>query len=317
MAYESYPNTGHNNRAVTMPELEQLAGARLSGLIGFTGTTPVYADSSGRQVKIRSGVRALIRGMIWRNISETVVDNTQIVANATSNPRIDLLVLRMNRAAGAAFSITPVVITGTAAATPIVPSAVRQDTVDGTGVWDIPLAEIKVAAGATTIAAADVTNRAWWISGSGYVGFSLGRPPVEAGVVFTEQNTGIHWIGTTSGTYMRLASNSGVIEVPAPSGWSGSTKVVRAGDLVVASVAVKRTGSNIANTVVATVATLGAAYRPAAEWQGVYHCTGPDHSSNLRITTAGVITADPTYQGGGIDSGSFVFGNITWLAATA
>lgn len=313
MAYESYPRVGHNGRAVTSAEFEKIAAPLgLSGLVDYTGTMPILADSSGRQVKLRSGVAASIRGSRFNNTSETIIT---IGANASGNPRIDLVVLRLSRSD---WSITPVVTAGVAAPSPVAPSAVR-NTIDGAGgYWDIPLAEVAVANGATTIAAGDVTHRAWWISGSGYVSPTSGKPPVEPGVGWFDTTTSTHWIGTTTGAYLRVASNSGVTSVAPPSGWSGQTYVARENGLVVCSLSVRRTGGNINEDTAVTIATVAEQFRPPVQWFDTYQVTGPDHSSSLRINTDGTIVLDQTFATGqGINTNAFVFGGACWPAATA
>lgn len=121
------------------------------------GTTPhttefqVYADSSGRQVKVRLG-RALLYGHPgWTTAEKTLALDT---ADAT-NPRIDLVVLRLDRVANKVILAAK---TGTPAATPAAPGLTQTDL----GVFEIPLGEVDVAAGATTIAAAAVRDRRQW-----------------------------------------------------------------------------------------------------------------------------------------------------------
>lgn len=313
MAYESFPNTGHNNRAVTPAEFEQIAvPLGLSGLINYSGSNPVVADSSGMQVKLQAGVQASIRGSKFNNLTETVI---AIGANASGNPRIDLVVLRLNRSN---YQITPVVIAGVAAASPIAPSAVRQNTTDGTGLWDIPLCEVLVANGAATIAAGNLTHRAWWILGGGYVSQTGGRPPAEPGVTWLEANTGIQWIGTTTGTYRRVASSTGVVTIPAPAGWSGGLNFVRLADTVHMSAAVQRTGGTLANTVSPVLATITEEYRPPVNWYGVYHCSFPDHSSHVQVRPDdGQVVFLGTANGDEITNGATLYTSMTWPAATA
>jgi hypothetical protein len=312
VAYESFPNIGHNNRAVSSAEYEQLSvPLGLSGLLNYAAVHPIIADSSGRHVKLVAGVAALIRGHRFNNLTETIIP---IAANAAGQPRIDLVVLRLNRAT---YEIAPFVIQGNAAAAPIAPTAVRQNTLDGTGFWDIPLVEVRVANGATTIANADITHRAWWITGTGYVSTTDGRPPAEPGVAWFETNSNTEWIGMASGQYRRMAYSTGVITVTPPAGWSGQLRFARNVDTVFMTISIRRTGGNVANTSNMTVATITPFYRPPAQWDGVYHCSFPDHSSNIWINTDGTVVIAGTQNADGIPTNAYVFGSVTWPAAAA
>lgn len=310
MAYESFPNVPHNNRAVSSAEYEQLAvPLGLSGLVDYNAVHPIVADSSGRHVKLIAGVKALIRGHRFNNLTETIVT---IAANGAGQPRIDLVVLRLNRAT---YEITPYVIQGNAAAAPIAPTAVRQNTLDGTGVWDIPLVEVRVANGATTIANGDITHRAWWISGSGYVSTTAGRPPAEPGVAWFETNSNSEWIGMNSGQYRRMSYGTGVVTVTPPSGWSGQLRFVRNTDSVFMTISIRRTGGNVANTSNMTIANITEHYRPPAQWDGVYHCSFPDHSSNIWINTDGAVILAGTQNADGIPTNAYCFGSVSWPAS--
>lgn len=318
MAYESFPNSAHNGRAITLAEYEQLsAPLGLSGLYNYQSVYPVIGDSSGRQVKIRAGTSAIIRGCRFNNPTETIVP---IPANASGNPRIDMVVLRMDREASAPnqFAINPVVIQGTAAASPVAPNWLRNETADGTGKWDIPLAQVAVANGATTITAANVTNRAWWVSGSGYVGVTGAAPPVLPGVLWFDMAAGIHYIGTITGTWRRVASDTGWVTMTAPSGWTSNPFMFsRIGDLVVMTARILRTGATLPNTVSPVMGTLGGWSRPAQAVYGTYHCSYPDHSSHVAIGADGTITFSGTGNGDAIGSGSTLYANMMWPAATA
>lgn len=159
MAQYSRP-TPDNGRVVTDDDFENLnLGYSVDGLIGATSDTfPIYADSTGRQVKIRINKLALVRGYLWG--SDTSAD--EIVAattNTSGNPRIDRLVLQLSRTTR---NVRTALKTGTPAATPTVPALTQNAT--GSGVWEFPLARWQVAAGYTTIAASDIVPEAWYLS---------------------------------------------------------------------------------------------------------------------------------------------------------
>jgi hypothetical protein len=287
VTYESYPNSAHNSRAITLGEHENLAAPLgLSGLTTFgAGILPLYADSTGRQVKLRAGVSALLRGTRFNNTSETTI---AIGANSSGNTRIDLVVLRLDRST---YVVTPTVIAGTASATPVAPSPVRNEQGGSPDYFDQPLAEVTVLDGATTITATQVKSRAWWISGSGYVGYSTAQPPVVAGVVWRESDTGFAYIGSTGGTWQRVYDYSGQVDLPARSGWSAQDfNFTRDGQLITMTMAVEKTGSTLSASSSAVVGQVSGRFLPARKWLAPYVVTGTYHSSFLTIGTTGLIT---------------------------
>lgn len=184
MAYQSWPNTPHNSRAVTLYEHEQLASGGLSdGLTGYGSAAAVFADSTGLQVKIPQGVTAWLRGTAFETTSLTTV---AVGANSSGSTRVDLLVLRLSRPS---YVIDPVVIAGTPGAA--APQPVRDDNFDGSGNWDLPIAEITVTNGATSITAVQVKLRGWYLSPDGVILCTdTTRPPSFTGRTIRETNTG-------------------------------------------------------------------------------------------------------------------------------
>lgn len=104
-------------------------------------------DSSGMNIKVKTG-QALVRGHFYDNSAQETV--TIATANV-SNPRIDVVVLRLNPTAN---TITLTVITGTAAASPTAPSITQTDS----GLYDLRIASVYVPAAATTISPSNVTD---------------------------------------------------------------------------------------------------------------------------------------------------------------
>lgn len=201
MAQFSRP-TPDNGRVVTDDEYEKLASSYANdGLIGLASDTfPVYADSTGRQVKIRTSKLAQVRGYLWG--SDTSSD--EIVATTTNTSgffRIDRLVLQLDRSTR---NVRTFLKTGTASASPSAP-ALTQNT--GTsGVWEMPLARWVVASGYTTIAAGDIIPEGWFLSPNGGVAFnsthqypfgSAIRPGLlgfEADTLFSYRYNGTKWL---------------------------------------------------------------------------------------------------------------------------
>lgn len=121
------------------------------GILGIPSDTPmVYADSTGRQVKIRSGRTALVRGHGWA--SDPTTDLTKAIsANSSGSTRTDLVVLGLDRTT---WAVSCYIKAGTPGAG-VPPALTRQTT--SPGVWEIPLAAVAVPNGASTTNATDVT----------------------------------------------------------------------------------------------------------------------------------------------------------------
>jgi hypothetical protein len=106
-----------------------------------------FADSSGMNVKIRDG-QALVRGHYY----DSTAQETLTIANADlSNPRIDVVVLRLDPSAN---SIVLAVVAGTPASSPTAPALTQ--TVGA--VYEFPLAEVRVNAAVATIAPENITD---------------------------------------------------------------------------------------------------------------------------------------------------------------
>jgi hypothetical protein len=106
-----------------------------------------FADSSGMQVKVRSG-QALIRGHYYQNSAEATLS---VTASDPTNPRIDNVVLELDPSAN---SVVLKVVAGTPASSPTAPTVVQTDG----GIYQLKLAEVLVGAGVTGIASGDVTD---------------------------------------------------------------------------------------------------------------------------------------------------------------
>jgi len=114
--------------------------------LSITTELDVFADSSGMLVKVRAGV-AFVQGFVGRLDSQQSLDIA--TADGTYN-RIDLVVARLNRTDQ---KVQIAVVTGTPAATPSAP-----DLTQNSVTWEIPLAEVLVDNGVSTIAAIKVSR---------------------------------------------------------------------------------------------------------------------------------------------------------------
>lgn len=105
-------------------------------------TSPV-----SNQIEVSSG-SALVQGKYYRNTAALAFT---ISANVSGNPRIDLVVLRVDYAAQ---TVRPAVKEGTPAGVPTIPALTQ---VVGT-TWEVPLAYIAVANGFATLSQSDITD---------------------------------------------------------------------------------------------------------------------------------------------------------------
>lgn len=137
-----------NSPILSLDEWSEIAGNWLgTGVIkSFLNELQVYADSSGMQVKIRTG-SANIKGVYFKSDAiETLSINT---ADGT-NPRIDRVIVRLDIVAETAdFAI----LQGVPSTTPVAPALTQNSSR-----WEISLALVTVAANVVTIASGNVTD---------------------------------------------------------------------------------------------------------------------------------------------------------------
>lgn len=193
MPEASYPYTG--GQGVTDAVYEQLmAEVTGNGRIGLrnagqTLNVPiVYADSSGRQAKIRANASYLIRGFRWDSNEGQV---RSLDANTSGNPRLDLFVLRLDRSN---FTVRVEVLKGVPAATPTIPAVTQQ--LGLTGRYEIPLGAVRVNNNASNIISSDVTSMETWHAMPNQIGHSSQRPSqVDPGSLWSEYDTGRTFAG--------------------------------------------------------------------------------------------------------------------------
>ena len=128
-----------------------------NGVFATPSTCMKVNAKSGMTVTVNAGF-GFINAKYIQNTSD--YDITLDTAD-TTNPRIDRVVIGLNTANRA---ITIYVLKGTAAATPEAPALTRTSTI-----YELCLAEITVAANATEITQADITDRRGYTSLCGYV----------------------------------------------------------------------------------------------------------------------------------------------------
>jgi hypothetical protein len=137
-------NSVNGDRKYDMEQFATYFKQFLSNGIYHTNNVPALRVShvSGLQTKLEPG-SAYIEGYMYRNTEDIIF--THEAADPT-NPRIDRIVLRLDRSVNARY-IKAFVKKGTPATNPQPPSLQRDDIV-----YEISLAQVRINAGATTIA---------------------------------------------------------------------------------------------------------------------------------------------------------------------
>ena len=114
---------------------------------GLLNSLECYADSSGMQVKVKSG-GAWVDGFYYGSDAEQILS---IATAHASYGRIDRVVVRLDVVNN---TVSVAVVTGTPSGSPAVPAL----TQIATGIWETPIAKVTVDAGVVSIAAAKVTD---------------------------------------------------------------------------------------------------------------------------------------------------------------
>lgn len=158
MTQESYPfdangaaGTG-GTAQVLEGEWQRMARAWLTtgvvlGTADEAGALLVTANGGALQVSLAAGL-ANVESFTYRNDAALVLP---IGAADATNPRLDTVVVRLDRAANNAQAF---VKQGVAAASPVPPALTQTDLL-----WEMPLAEVRVNAGVGVITAAMVADR--------------------------------------------------------------------------------------------------------------------------------------------------------------
>lgn len=223
------------------------------GPIRDTGTPPVHSlfvqptTPASAAVEILAGA-ALVDGTFYLN--DAAVQLT-IAANASGNPRIDIIVLQKNFATQ---TIRLAVHQGTPAASPVPPSLTQVAGVT----WEVPLAHIAVANGFASILLADISPRHDWVNPADSVYLEVlndSGGDLETGDV-------VVWDSATPGA----VTTTTTINHPFPAGvWVGYTPNGEYGRVLNQGIGlVKMTGAASAGSAIQTSATLGQARSPGS-----------------------------------------------------
>jgi hypothetical protein len=312
VAETSFPTAGGG--AVTDANYEVLmASATGDGLIGRPSFSAlIYGDSSGRQVKVRGSRGAIVRGFRWQTDSGGLT--VPIAANASGQSRIDTVVLRLNRSN---YTVRVAVLQGTPSATPVAPSPLYQDP--PSQYFDMPLAQVTVANGATIISAGNVSETTWYLAEPMLITKSSFSPPSVMGRMMWQYDQNALWVADSSGGYDNVQRDSGWISITPSSGWGANTglKMRRKGDVMFVSVSLIRTGGGVGastDSVIGTISTTS--YRPeSVSATGVFYCSSPDHAGNIYILPSnGQIVLNAT-NSLGINNGAYIYASLTFPVA--
>lgn len=210
MASTSWPNDT-NDRQVSQVQYEGLvSGYTLDGFTGWTSSAPApcYADGTGGLVaKMRAGSTAQVRGHGYA-VGDTDIPVT-IAANSSGSTRIDRIVLQLDRSGTGKWNVTETVIQGTAGSGQ--PPALTQD-VNASGKYQVLVARVNVASGATAISASDVFFEGQWVSPSGILICTRNSRPLSVlpGVQMLETDTNRVFVGTAN-AWKPIIEDSGEI----------------------------------------------------------------------------------------------------------
>lgn len=219
----SYPYAGGGG--VTDARYERLmADVVGSGRLAYRPTSTtlsqslVYADSTGRQVKVRASQAALVRGFKWESDASGLIQ--PIDANTSGQTRIDLAVLRLDRAT---FTVGFRIVKGSPAASPVAPAATQ--TIASDGVWELPIATIRVTSSSTSglpsIALTDVTPLDYFLAPPAVVGHSTRKPPADYGAIWHQYDTNRSYIGWGGTAFNLFSEDDPLVRVTAiAAGWT-------------------------------------------------------------------------------------------------
>lgn len=217
MAQSSWPDPS-GGRSVNDIQYEELVAAYApDGLVPRPdGADLCYGDSSGMKVNFRTNSLVLVRGHMWS--SGPSVISVDISPNAAGQTRYDLVVIRLNR--DDQYQATAEVRPGTPGAG--LPSYTRTNASDG--VWEMPVAQVAVAPGASTIGGSDVTTVGWYVNRGGDIQCtSTTRPPHQAGLHIWETDTKRAYVSNGTSWILDL-EDTGWVTIPfSGSNWTAES----------------------------------------------------------------------------------------------
>lgn len=209
--------------------------ARRWGLDGVIADDTVGSDlkvtASGTNTVLVAPGEAFVNGFYYSLTGGNLSVN--VTSNATGgSARVDLVVLRLDPSAD---SIHPVYKTGGTSAPAL--------TQDPAGIWEIPIAQCTVLAGATVVQTAAAIDTRWFIGKGVAIGLAgQRRPPtkgqllVEGKNIYLGNGTSWDWLAVAGGTGVSsgisvaggFVTNTSVVKCQIMNGWafwSGTLKL--------------------------------------------------------------------------------------------
>ena len=302
------PNHGTPARSVTDAEYPHLAPWASDGVFPSSSDV-VYANSSGMQVHVRAGKYAIVRGHAWTSGGSEY--NLTVAANSSGSTRVDTVVLRLDRST---WDVTAVVRQGTPGSGA---PTLQRDTGD-TGLWEIPLADVTVPNGVSSIAAGNVKTRT--LSQSNAVRVCGVITDIQAtlttgDIVYEAQNG--RWLGWTGSNATVMHWDTG--DIPLAIGGSTWTSAGltgrRVGDVVSLNINVIRAGSTFVTSDPdgsRIVAPIDTRLRPRRTEYTAGQFTGGADSVRVEVRTDGSVWV--AYPSENVAVGRYLRSTITYLA---
>jgi hypothetical protein len=133
---------------LTVEQWSKIAGNWMNTgvIMGSLNQLQTFADSTGMQIKVKSGA-AFIKGVYFESDSE---ETLAIFTADSTNPRIDRVIVRFDLLAE---TMQLSMLQGVAAVSPVAPALTQNSSR-----WEISLAQVRVNAGAVTITAGNITD---------------------------------------------------------------------------------------------------------------------------------------------------------------
>jgi hypothetical protein len=200
-----------SNQMTSLTQWEALFAAIGSGIVPGAGNEFIPTlDSANRLINIGTGT-ALLRGFYTNGSSTTATG----APAASGSPRIDRLVLRLDRTAVTAANwVKPVVIPGTPASSPSAPAI--QSSLSPSGQWDLPICQYRAETNGSLTALIDERYK---LSSPFAVMTSASRPSASPPRMGWETDTSrlVYSDGTS---WHVLASDTNWVSLSLGSGWN-------------------------------------------------------------------------------------------------
>jgi hypothetical protein len=263
----------------------------------------LLAAGSGLQVLVRANLYGSLRGHGWTS-GPTNVPRT-IAANGSGSTRTDLVVLRLERST---WQVRTAVVQGSPGAG--APALTRQT--GDTGVFEIPLGEVTVPAGASSIAAENVRARTLYQAGTirPVTAAADVQSLLAAGEVMYESGRWLGWTGTAA---VPIYEDTGWVSLSAAGGWAlnNVARVKKTNGVIRVRLSVQCiNGVTTADADGSVAVNLPSQFRPTVDEPGFgFHSRSP---VAVRVETTGAVRIFPLNDN--IPAGRTVQAGATYLA---